>query len=87
MEMDRCMLINLPSFFWGEAMSTMIYTLNRYPTKVIEGKTPFEVWLEIKPNISHFRVFRCEAFSYIIFKKRKKLDKRAEKCIFVGYDN
>jgi len=34
-----------------------------------------------------FHTLGCEAFSYIISKKRKKLDKKAKKCIFVGYDS
>jgi len=55
--------------------------------KIVESKTPLEAWLGIKPNISHLRVFECEAFSYIIFEKRKKLDKRVKKYIFVGYDS
>jgi len=32
-------------------------------------------------------VFGCEEFSYIISEKRKKLDKRAKKCIFVSYES
>ena len=87
MEMARCMLGNLPSFLWREAVNTTIYTLNRCLTKVFESKTPFEAWSRNKPNISHLRVFGCEAFSYIIFEKIKKLDKRAKKCIFMGYGN
>jgi len=87
MEMVRCMLGNLLSFLWDEAMSTTIYTLNRCFIKSIEGKTPFEAWTRKKPNVSHFRVFGCEAFSYIIFEKRKNLDKRTNKCIFLGYDS
>ena len=71
MKMARCMLRNLPSFLWGEAMSTTIYTLNRCLTKAIEGKTPFEAWSGNKLNISHLRVFGCEAFFYIISKKIK----------------
>ena len=43
--------------------------------------------VKIKPNISHFRMFECEAFSYIIFEKKKKLDKRAKKYIFIGYNS
>ena len=42
MEMARCMLGNLPSFLWREVVNTIIYTLNRCPTKAIEGKTLFE---------------------------------------------
>ena len=81
------MMKNLPSFLWGEAMNAAIYTLNRHPKKATEGKTLFEAWSGNKPNISHLRVFGCEAFSYIIFEKRKKLDKKAKKCIFMGYDS
>jgi len=83
--MDRCMLSNLPSFLWVEAMNTIIYTLNRCSTKVVEGKTPFKALSRIKSNISHLRVFGCEAFSYIVFEKKKKLNKRAKICIFMGY--
>ena len=71
----------------GEAMSIAIYTLNRCPIKFILSKTPFNAWSGRKPNYSHLRVFGCEIFSYIIYEKRKKLDKRAKKCIFVGYDS
>ena len=87
MEMARYMLGNLPNFLWGEVVSIAIYILNRCPTKAVQGKTPFEAWSGRKPNISHLRVFGCEAFSYIVFEKRKKLDQRVEKCIFVGYDS
>jgi len=87
MEMARCMLGNLPSFLWGEAVSTITYTLNRCPKKFVEGNTPFEEWKGNKPNISHFRVFGSEVFSYIIYEKIKKLDKKLKKCIFIGYDS
>ena len=55
MEMTKCMLGNLPSFSWGETIHTAIHTLNRYPTKGVEGKTPYEAWMRKKPNITHFR--------------------------------
>jgi len=42
---------------------------------------------ERNTNISHLRVFGYDAYAFIISKKRKKLNKRYEKCIFVGYDN
>ena len=32
-------------------------------------------------------MFGCEAFSYIISEKRKKLEKRDEICIFMDYDS
>jgi hypothetical protein len=48
-------------------------------------KTPYELLIGIKPNISYFRVFGCKCF---IFKKRKHLEKfesRVDEGIFVGY--
>jgi hypothetical protein len=32
----------LPATFWGEAVTTAVYLLNRAPTKSVAGKTPFE---------------------------------------------
>ena len=70
------MLGNLPSFLWGKAFHTAIHTLNRCPTKVVEGKTSYEAWMGKKPNISHFRVFGRDAFAFITLEKIKKLDKK-----------
>ena len=81
------MLANLPRFLWVEAIHTTIHTLNRFPTKAVEEKTLYEVWMGKKPNISHFRVFDYDAFTFITSEKRKKLDKKFEKYIFVGYDS
>jgi len=86
-EMARCMLGYLPSLLWGEAINTTIHILNRCPMKVVEGKTPYEVWIGKKSNISHFRVFGCDAYTFVILEKRKRLAKKYKKCIFVGYDN
>ena len=84
MDMARCMMGNLPKFLWGEAVSTAMYTLNRCPTKVVEGKTPYEVWTGKKPDISHLRVFGCEVFSFIVSEKRKKLDNTSKKVHLYG---
>jgi transposase InsO family protein len=41
----RCMLKakGLPAVFWGEAVSTAVYLLNRSSSKSIGGKTPYEL--------------------------------------------
>jgi len=85
--MERCMLDDLPSFLWGEAINTAIYILNRCPMKIVEEKTSYEAWIGKKPKISYFRVFGCDAYPFVVLEKMKKMDKRSKKCIFVGYDN
>ena len=45
-EMSRCLLkaMKVPMIFWGEAVRTTVYLLNRSPTKALESRTPFEAW-------------------------------------------
>ena len=32
----------MPAKFWGEAVTTVVFILNRSSTKALTGKTPFE---------------------------------------------
>ena len=49
----------MPAEFWGEAVTTAVFILNRAPTKALKGKTPFEAWHGRKPNVSFLRTFGC----------------------------
>jgi hypothetical protein len=49
----------LSAWFWGEAVNTAVYLLNRVPTKAVEGKTPFEAWYGKKPVVHHLKTFGC----------------------------
>ena len=41
--------MSLPGWFWGEAMNTAVFILNRAPTQSVDVKTPYEVWHGTKP--------------------------------------
>ena len=69
----------------GWAINCTNYIVNHTPTNVLQGITPKEAWSKIKPDVSHFRVFGCEAWAHIPDEKRKALQPKSEKCIFVGY--
>lgn len=85
-EMMRCMLAEsgLDKKFWGEAINTANYLQNRCPSSSIVC-TPYEMWAEKKPSYSHLRVFGSEAYVYIPKEKRRALDLKSEKLVFVGY--
>ncbi|KAM0017627.1 putative RNA-directed DNA polymerase [Helianthus debilis subsp. tardiflorus] len=87
MGMTRSMLKEggLPKCFWAEAVATAIYLLNRATTKALKYQTPFEVWYGRKPSVYHLKIFGCIAYGHVPAHKRRKLDDRAEKCIFIGY--
>jgi transposase InsO family protein len=76
----------LPVAFWGEAVTTAVYLLNRAPTKSVAGKTPFEAWHGHKPAVEHLRVFGCVAYVKATRPHLKKLDDRSTAMVFVGYE-
>ena len=39
---------DLPISFWGYALETAAFILNRVPSKAVE-KTPYEIWTETIP--------------------------------------
>ncbi|KAK8628128.1 hypothetical protein V6N13_063840 [Hibiscus sabdariffa] len=89
MEMARCILMekNLPKKFWAEAVRTTVYLLNRLLTKAIQDKNPVEAWFGRKASAKHLRVFGSIFYAHIPVQKRSKLDAKAERGIFLGYDS
>lgn len=75
----------MPRRFQGEATSTIVYILNRYPTKKIVEKTPYEALTGLKPNVGHLRVFGSTCFRHVPGQLRKKLDDRCQDMMLIGY--
>ncbi|CAN6567561.1 unnamed protein product [Malus baccata var. baccata] len=68
---------DLPVTFWGYALYTTAYLLNRVPSKSV-SQTPYEIWYGRKPSLNHIKIWGCEAYV-------KKLEARSVRCYFVGY--
>ena len=52
---------DLPKSFWGYALETAIYILNKVPSKSIDV-TPYEIWTNKKPYLSHMKVWGYLAY-------------------------
>jgi hypothetical protein len=76
----------VPARFWGEAVTTAVYLLNRSPTKSVHGKTPFEVWHGYKPDVSYLHVFGCVAHVKLTKPHLAKLDDRSTPMVLFGYE-
>ena len=76
----------LPAMFWGEAVNTAVYILNRSPTRSLDGKTPYEAWHGERPAVSFLRTFGCIAHVQKTKSYLKKLEDRSTPMIFVGYE-
>ena len=74
----------VPSEFWGEAVSTAVFILNRSPTKSVDSKTSFEAWHGRKPDVQFMCMFGCVVHVRETRLWLKKLDDRSRPMIFVG---
>ena len=73
---------DLPISFWGYALETAVFILNRVPSKAVE-KTPYEIWTGKTPSLSFLKIWGCEA--YVKHQISDKLASKSDKCLFIGY--
>lgn len=72
--------------FWGQAIQTAAFLLNRSPTSAVDSNaTPYELWEGCKPNVSKLRSFGSAAYVHVPKELRKKLDNKTWKGILLGY--
>ena len=80
---------SVPYTYWGEAVLTATYLINRLPSKVLKFQTPMNV-LENFPHHTRVlnslppKIFGCTVFIHQN-QPQSKLDPKALKCIFIGY--
>ena len=88
-DMARSMLseYNVLHSFWAKAINTACHTSNMLYCHRLHNKTPYELLIGRKPNISYFRVFGCKCY---ILKKGTRLSKFQSKCdegFLLGYSS
>ncbi|KAK1684089.1 hypothetical protein QYE76_044937 [Lolium multiflorum] len=76
----------LPGKFWGEAVNTAVYLLNRVPTRSMVGGTPYEAWYGRKPSVDHLRTFGCVAHVKTVSGHKRNLVNRSTPMIMTGYE-
>ena len=91
LEVVQALLINahLPLSYWGEALSSAAYLVNRVPSSTLNFKIPFQTLIEavIAPLIPNLppHVFDCVVFVHLHKYQWTKLTPQALQCVFVGY--
>ena len=93
MEVVRASLfgMHMPRFYWGEAVKSAIYIINRVPSRVINFQTPHQKLQSFfdtphHPNLEP-RTFGCTVYVHIPKVLRNKLDPCAQHCVFIGYSD
>ncbi|XP_019258055.1 PREDICTED: uncharacterized protein LOC109236337 [Nicotiana attenuata] len=70
--------------FWGDCVRTVVYLINRLPTSVLAGKTPYELLYKKQTNIEHLRVFGCLCYTSSL-PMGDKFAPRARRTVLIGY--
>lgn len=76
---------NLPINFWGEAVLSAAYLINRTPSAIHLGRSPFEMLHGHKPSYDQLRVFGSECFTHRVTRDKDKFGQRSRRCVFLGY--
>ncbi|RAW29068.1 hypothetical protein PC110_g14560 [Phytophthora cactorum] len=72
--------------WWTEAVSTAAWIINRMSNSVT-AKTSYEFVYCTKPQLKNIKVFGALGYANIPDEKRRKLDAKAFKCRFMGYED
>ena len=87
-ETARTLLLHshVPFRFWGDAVLTACYLINRMPSSVLHDQIPHSL---LFPDQSLYflppRVFGCTYFVHILTPGQDKFSAKAMKCLFLGY--
>jgi hypothetical protein len=73
---------DLSMYLWEEATRIAVYVQNISPHKVLENKTPEELFSGEVLEVSHLRIFGCPVYIHIPKDKMTKLDPSCKKGIY-----
>ncbi|XP_011071708.1 uncharacterized protein LOC105157106 [Sesamum indicum] len=76
---------SFPRHFWGDAILSATYLINRFPTAVLGWKSPYEILYNEPPSYTHLKTIGCLCFAIKSNPNQSKFDKRASKCVLLGY--
>ncbi|KAK9748552.1 hypothetical protein RND81_02G066200 [Saponaria officinalis] len=76
---------SLPLYFWGECVLSVVYLINRTPTSLLNGKTPYQNLFNKPPPFENIRTFECLAYAKTLNRSRDKFASWSRKCVCIGY--
>ena len=75
----------VPIYYWVDAFSTTTYIINRLPTQLLGGLSPFDILHGKAPLYINFHPFGCRVYPCLRDYAANKFSPRSIPCIFLGY--
>ncbi|RDX98644.1 hypothetical protein CR513_18402, partial [Mucuna pruriens] len=92
LEVTRVLLFQMyvPNVYWGEAVLTATYLINRLATRALNGISSIKHMLSLFPSSPLMLSLPSRVFGYVALvhshnPHHGKLDPRVVKCVFIGY--
>ena len=77
--------MHVPKVYWGDAIFTIAYLINRMPLTTLNFKTPWQLLIGVSSYTIPPKVFGYTCYVWNHSPTISKLDPRALKCIFIRY--
>lgn len=76
---------NVAKHFWVDTVNTTCYIQNMISIRPISVKNTYELWKNVKPNISYLHSFGCSCFILNTKENMCKFNSKAHECIMLGH--
>jgi hypothetical protein len=78
---------HLSKHLWAEAVAIACYLQNHSYTTSLNNIASYELWTGLRLDLTDLQIFGCPAYYHFLKERRKELDSKATKCIFIGYSS
>lgn len=76
---------SVPMSYWHYAFETAVFLINRMPTKVSSGVSPFKLVYNKPPSYAFLRIFGCLFYPFLRPYNRHKMKYRSQPYVFLSY--
>lgn len=74
----------VPLIYWPLAFKTVVFLLNRTPSKVLNNKSPYFLLYHKEPSFDDLKVYGCQYFPCLRDYNSNQLQTRSVECAFRG---
>lgn len=78
---------SMPLKYWVDAFQSVVYLINRLPTPVLKGKSPFEIIHSKRPDYQFLKAFGTAWYPCLRPYQSQKFHFHSTKCVNLGYSD